>query len=285
MDRKRLNRWLWGEISIRRMFLSFLFIYVVILAYAWFISDRLLFQPHPPSYPNDATILKLDTGRGYTISALHLPAANAKFTLLFCHGNAEDIGDLREYLELYRARGWSVFAFDYSGYGTSGGHPSEGQVYRDVLLAYRCLTRQLQVPPERIVVLGRSLGGGAAVDLAAHEPVGGLVLESAFVSAFRVITRIPLFPVDKFRNLAKLPRVTCPILVIHGRRDRTIPFSHGQALFAAAREPKRNLWVDTAYHDDVLESAGEAYWQALADWGNLIVPGARVPPVAAPREP
>ncbi|HET7535955.1 MAG TPA: alpha/beta hydrolase, partial [Candidatus Didemnitutus sp.] len=115
----------------------------------------------------------------------------------------------------------------------------------------------------RVILYGRSLGGGPATDLAAKEPVAGLVLESAFTSVFRVMTRWPLLPGDQFCNAKKLPSVKCPVLVMHGRLDEVIPFHHGETLLAAAPGKKSHLWVDGAGHNNLLAIAGDAYWQAL----------------------
>ncbi len=99
------------------------------------------------------------------------------------------------------------------------GKPSEGNAYRDIDTAYNYLTQTLRIPSERIIVYGRSVGGGSAVDLAGREALGGLILESSFTSAFRVIVPFPILPFDKFANIDKIERVNCPVLVIHGKAD------------------------------------------------------------------
>ena len=97
----------------------------VILMAATF-ADRLIFVPPPPSYDARAEgLVRLATAAGDTVAALHLSVPNAPVTVLFAHGNAEDLGDLRPYLEAYRALGVSVLAFDYPGYGLSSGTASE----------------------------------------------------------------------------------------------------------------------------------------------------------------
>jgi fermentation-respiration switch protein FrsA (DUF1100 family) len=108
------------------------------------------------------------------------------------------------------------------------------------------------------------MGGGPAVELAQRDSVGAIVLEGAFMSAFRVVTGIPILPCDRFRNLPKVPRVRCPVLVIHGIDDRTVPFRHGRRLLRAAQSGSAHLWVAGAGHNNVVEVAGEAYWEALA---------------------
>src|SRR5262249_3317690 len=131
----------------------------------------------------------------------------------------------------------------------------------------------LQTPPERIIILGRSVGSGPAVHLAARRPVAGLILESPFLSAFRVITGIPLLPFDKFPNYREIARVRCPVLIIHGTEDRVIGFWHGQKLFALAHEPKRFFAVEGADHNDLNEVAGARYFEAVQSFSKMLAAG------------
>ena len=244
--------------------------YLALTVYGAFFADSIIFQPPSPGYRDDASVLKVTSADGARISAKYFPSANATFTLLFSHGNAEDIGYDTPFLEAIRDAGFSVFAYDYQGYGTSEGKPSEEHVYEDVEASYIYLTNTLHVSPSRIIPWGRSFGAAAAVDLAARHPVAGLIMESAFTSAFRVLTRIALLPFDKFPNLAKIRKVRCPVLVIHGKSDDVISFNHGQTLFAAANEPKRSYWVDRAGHNDLALVAGNRYLEELRKFAELV---------------
>jgi abhydrolase domain-containing protein 17 len=264
------NRLLWGEMSIRRLIISTIFVYFVLAVFAYFYSDRLIFQPQPSSYRDTKDILKLTTADGTKISALFLPNSRATYTILYSHGNAEDLGDIRPILTEIRAIGFAVFAYDYRGYGTSEGTPSEPASYQDIDAAYAYVTQKIGTSPERVLLLGRSVGSGPSVDLATRKPIGGLILESPFTSTFVVLTRIPLFPFDKFHNLGKIQQVRRPILIIHGTNDQVIPLSHGQALFRAANEPKQSFWVDGADHNDVMLVAGNQYAEALNQFTQLV---------------
>jgi abhydrolase domain-containing protein 17 len=255
---------------LRRLLLVLLAAYAALALYAFMIAERIIFQPPPASYQDSAAVLKLESAGGARISAVHLPHPEAAFTILFSHGNAEDLGHNAFFFEAMHQAGFAVFAYDYQGYGTSEGAPSERNLYADGDAAFRYLAGELGVAPERILVLGRSLGGAAAVDLAARYPVGGLILESSFTSAFRVLTRIPLLPFDRFRNLQKLAQVRAPVLVMHGRRDRVVGFHHGEALYAGARGPKRFLWVDDGDHNDLMLAAGAEYFDALRQFAALV---------------
>lgn len=233
-------------------------------------SNSMMFFPDYASRAEPAGAFRIEVDETISVSALHLPNPAARFTLWHFHGNGEALGDLGPRLEALRASGFSVFAVEYPGYGTSTGEPDERTIYAANRAALHHLREKLGVKTENVVLHGRSLGGGPATEIASRENVAGLILECTFVSAFRVMTRWPLLPGDKFRNLSKLTRVRCPVLVIHGRQDRVIPFWHGEKLYEAVRGPKRRLWVDAAGHNDLLMQAGESYWTALAEFRALL---------------
>ena len=274
MDTKIPQKCATGGLNWKRLIRStgsiVLSVYIFFLLSAIFFGDRLIFQPQPSSYTDTDQILKLKTLKSAIISVLYLPNPGAAYTILYSHGNAEDLGDIREVLHQFHEHGFSVIAYDYSGYGTSSGQPSEDASYADISAVYDYAVRKIGLRPENILLLGRSVGGGPSLDLAVRKTVGGLILESSFVSAFRVVTTIPLFPVDKFNNLHKIKALPCPILVIHGKQDSIIPFWHGERLYERANPPKMRFWVDGAHHNDVMWSAGEEYWETLERFVGLV---------------
>lgn len=253
-----------------RVLATLLAVYAVFLVLVFFYADVLIFRPHPSSYQDGAGITKLSTADGVQISAAYLPNPEARYTVLFSHGNGEDLGDDMPFLVDYRTHGFAVFAYDYHGYGTSGGRPSERNAYADVDAAYTFLTEKMGIPPGRIINHGRSLGGGVAVDLAARRACAGLILESTFVSTFRVRTPIHLAPFDEFVSIGKIPAVHCPLLIIHGKEDGMIPLWHAEAMFQKANQPKRFWWVDGAGHNDCWDVAGEKYWQTVQSFSKSL---------------
>ena len=230
----------------------------------------MIFLPQSSSYQDTEEILKIPVTDTEKISAQYLPNPQADHILLYIHGNAEDLGDIRPWLQQLHQWGFSVFAYDYRGYGTSDGHPSERNAYQDADAAYTYLTRSLNVLPERIIVYGRSVGGGSATELARKHELAGLILESAFTSAFRVVVPIPLLPFDKFSNLSKVRKVRCPVLVMHGQADQIIPFRHGKTLYEAAPDPKAFLWVEAAGHNDLAWVAAERLKETLVFFQTLV---------------
>jgi abhydrolase domain-containing protein 17 len=244
--------------------------YLAIAAVVYLVADRLIFLPPASSYAEgELPIVRVSTEDGVAVATLHLAGPEDALTILFSHGNAEDLGHLVPFLERLRETGFSVLAYDYRGYGLSGGGPpTAAGASRDLRAVYRYATEELGIPASRLILHGRSVGTGPATELAAREPVGGLVIESGFVSAFRVVTRAPLLPFDRFPNLHWVRRLRAPLLVIHGSDDEVIPVSHGRRLHDAAPEPKQALWVAGAGHNDLLLVAGDRYWAALRDFGE-----------------
>ncbi|MBI2320942.1 MAG: alpha/beta hydrolase [Chloroflexi bacterium] len=189
---------------------------------------------------------------------------------LWLHGNGGNISHRVENIAFIQRRlGASVFIFDYRGYGLSEGRPSEDGLYRDADAALAYLRIRPDLDARRVVLFGRSLGTAVAVDLAARERVLGLILESPLTSipglARALYPFLPLEPLlrTRYDALAKIGRVAAPLLVIHSRDDEVIPYQQGQALFAAAREPKRLYTLTGARHNDTYLRGGDGYWQAL----------------------
>ena len=238
---------------------------------AWLTADRQIFLPPPPSYSESDLPISFVATDDARIALVHLPNAQSEFTILVSHGNAEDLGHLAPFLREMHEAGFGVLAWDYRGYGLSSGGPSTAAAtLRDIETVYAYATGELGIDPSRLIVHGRSVGSGPATHLAAHAPIAGLILENAFTSAFRVVTRWPILPFDRFPNLKNIERIEAPVLVIHGTHDRIVPLSHGRQLYARARGPKQALWVERAGHNDLLWVAGERYWDALRRFRELL---------------
>ncbi len=270
MNNQKLKKHFTGEFSLKRLIRSAILIYLILMVFALLFSERLIFVPPQSSYIDSDKIIKIQVTPKRTVSAIYLQAPQAEYTILYCHGNAEDIGQLKDALDSFVRNGYSVLAFDYSGYGTSSGRPSEKNMYEEAQACFDYLAEQKQISPDKIILLGRSLGSAPAVYLASKNPAAGLILEGAFVSAFRVMTGIPIFPFDRCKNLARIKKVGCPVLVIHGTKDAIVAPWHGRKLFQAAKEPKMSFWVEGAGHDDLLWTAGDKYWKTLSEFQSQI---------------
>lgn len=181
---------------------------------------------------------------GVRLSGWYMPLADARGTVLFCHGNAGNISHLLDVAAGAHALGLGVLLFDYRGYGQSGGVPSEEGTYRDAAAAWDYLVAEAGVPPERIVVVGRSLGGPIAAWLAREKQPAALFLEATFTSLPTLGQQLyPLLPITllaryKYPTLEYLKQVQCPVLISHSRDDELIGLAHGQRLYETARQPK-----------------------------------------------
>ena len=194
-------------------------------------------------------------------------------TWLWSHGNAGNISHRLENLLMINQRlGVNVFIFDYRGYGLSTGKPTEQGTYLDVEAALAHIKEMPRVNPEQIVPFGRSLGAAMAIHLATRERVRGIIVESAFTSVAAMAKHTtPWFPVwsllrTRYDSLARIPRITAPLLVIHGQEDEIVPFKMGRQLYEAAPEPKRFHEIPKSRHNDTYIQGGEPYWQALDEF-------------------
>ena len=185
--------------------------------------------------------------------------------VIYFGGNAEEVSG-----QVYDADAlapWSLAAFNYRGYGLSEGRPSEAALIADALAIYDRLAAREDVDPNRIVVFGRSLGSGVAVQLAANRPVRAVVLVSPFDSLRRLARKqYPFIPVSlllkhPFDSLARAPGIESPLLVLAGDRDRIIPPALSRRLHDAWAGPKRWALLPGAGHNDI--HAQPPYWHAI----------------------
>ncbi|MBN2704802.1 MAG: alpha/beta hydrolase [Pontiellaceae bacterium] len=241
-------------------------LFIAFNIFAWFRSEQLLFCPQEPSYTHLPNEVKIPTADGGRITAVFLEQPDAQHTILFSHGNAEDLGKVVPFMQQFYAMGFSVLMYDYRGYGTSEGKASTAHVKQDAEAAYNWLVHEKGIQPRSIIIQGRSLGGGVAVWLASRNECGGLITEESFASAFRVKTHWKILPWDKFDSLRSIRRVDCPVLVIHGTDDRLIPLWHAEKVYNAAPEPKRALWIKGGQHNNYVYAAEEQYFGTVREF-------------------
>ncbi|OQW96257.1 MAG: hypothetical protein BWK77_05635 [Verrucomicrobia bacterium A1] len=265
------KKWLVGEFTLRRLVRSLIEVYLCILVWAWLFSDRIAFQPPAPGYAEGNGVYRISSRDGTPIAVLALTNRNPTATVLYVHGNAEDIGGVRDLLEVYRDAGFDVFTFDYRGYGISGGKPTTRHSCDDIDSVYNHLLNVRGVEPQNLIVHGRSLGAAVALHLATRRPVGGVILESPFLTAFRARTQIRLSPFDKMRNDREIRRLKRPVLVIHGEEDTTIRTWQGRKLYALASEPKFCLWIERAGHDDVPAIDEKEYFAEIRVFADFVM--------------
>ena len=228
-------------------------------------------QSTPRDHGLEYEPLTLVTPDGERLDAWFVPKAQAQASVLILHGNAGNISHRLDTIAMFHRLGYSVLIFDYRGYGRSTGKPSEAGLYRDAQTAWDTLTRQRGIPPKHIILFGESLGGGVASWLAAREHPGALVLSSAFISVPELAADLyPWLPAKWLARLhydtrVALKGIHCPVLIAHSPEDEIVPFRHGQALFAAAAEPKVFLPL-AGGHNDGFIFMRPAWVEVLADF-------------------
>ncbi|KAF3774629.1 abhd17b protein [Nymphaea thermarum] len=227
------------------------------------------FPPNPPSYKvvtdevsgrltltdvphrENVDVVKLSTRRGTEIVAMYVKNPMASLTLLYSHGNAADLGQMYElFTELSVHLRVNLMGYDYSGYGQSSGKPSEQNTYADIEAAYKCLQDTYGAKEEDVILYGQSVGSGPTLDLATHLPrLRAVVLHSPIMSGLRV-----MYPVkrsywfDIYKNIDKIPYVSCPVLIIHGTADEVVDCSHGKQLWELCKEKYEPLWLKGGNH-------------------------------------
>lgn len=233
---------------------------LVLLAYAtmMFVAQRRLVFPGTTRAPDRAAAsaptgvtqvwLQPSFGR---VEAWYFEADSSGPAVVFAHGNGELIGDWQDAMEDLRDEGVGALLVEFPGYGFSEGAPSRATIRETFVEAYDWLVGEGGVDPSRIVAYGRSVGGGAAADLAMDRPVGALALQSTFTST-AALARSMLLPGflvrDRFDNRRAVESFQGPVLVMHGVDDDVIPYRHAEGL-ASAREDLTVTVIDCAHND------------------------------------
>jgi uncharacterized protein len=262
-------------------------LYLALLVLLWFAESHLIFFPgYQRTLVPPAARLGLEPERtafttddGVQIVGWVMPAAqNANgFWLLICHGNSGNLSEFERpaHYAALRDVGLNLLAFDYRGYGESGGTASEPGLYRDADAGYRYLTEERGVPASRIILFGHSLGSAVAIDLASRSPAAGLIVEGALTSTVnRGQELYPFIPVrllarSRFSSIDKVSGIRIPKLFLHATRDEVIPIAHGRRLFQAAAEPKKFVELE-GMHSDAFAVDSARYFDSIADFLSSI---------------
>jgi len=196
------------------------------------------------------------------LSGVYFNNPHSKFVVLLSHGNGGNLSVRPKLIEAMLSQHLSVFIYDYCGYGKSAGVPDVENTCGAALSAYAYLHNERGYKSNQIILYGESLGAAVSAYLASREPVAALILQSGFTSLRTIaLEQYPflgiypewLFPMPPLDTLQTLPGIKAPVLVIHGGKDHLVPLHHGEALFAAANQPKFILAIPDAHHSDFAE--------------------------------
>lgn len=207
-----------------------------------------------------------------------------RMTLLYSHGNAEDLGLHLDYIDaLSRHTGADVLSYEYVGYSTSrleGAAPSEAGCLRSIDAAWRYLMDTVKLPSSQVVIYGRSIGSGPTVDLASREHVegssiapldaAGVLLQSPLESGARAVLGHVVsfigYQLDIFRNYEKIGKIRAPVAIMHGTRDEVVPCEGGKALYGMLQNPfDPPLWIEGYGHNNMPQDVCFRYTRRFLD--------------------
>jgi len=242
--------------------LIIIIVYLAIQIILYVLQTRLIFYPGKlsPAFkfklrPGDEEVF-LETKDSEKINAIFYKGNKAEVILYF-HGNAGDLSGWQFAAEDFSLLEYYVLIVDYRGYGKSSGTISENGFYADAEAAYNFLTGEKDFAPENIIVYGRSIGSGVAVEIASKFPCKGLVLESPYSSLKKLADeKLPFFFPSlylkySFDNFKKINEVKCPIIFLHGVKDTLIPVSHAKKLCEKFKGRKKLVLVAEGSHNDL----------------------------------
>ena len=262
--------------TLGRILRDVLVAYLLVLVILMFLENSMIFIPSPYPEGNWHPVglrfedVHFSSADGTPLHGWYVPHEQARGAVLFCHGNAGNITHRAEILRrLHDVSRVTVFIFDYRGYGRSKGRPKEAGVLADARAARDWLSRREGAEPGRLILMGESIGGAVAVDLAAEKGARGLILESTFTSLRDVAAyHLPWLPVrhlmrTRLDSLAKIKDYHGPLLQSHGDSDTIVPYLFGERLFEAANEPKQFITFRGGDHNDL---RGAAYYAKLGEF-------------------
>jgi fermentation-respiration switch protein FrsA (DUF1100 family) len=221
--------------------------------------------------PENVQEITITTEDQVNITSLYLPSEGSEKLLIYFHGNAGNIYHRLSDLQQLQSFGVNIIGVSYRGYGKSDGSPSEAGIYLDGKAVYQHAVERLGFSAGNIIILGRSIGSTAAVDLAQGKKLHGVILvtplsngkEQATASGLGMISA---FAGESFDNLTKIENLKSPLLVIHGTDDYVVPFTMGKAIYDRANVKKAFIKVDGAGHNNLQEAYPDEYWQPIYEF-------------------
>lgn len=267
-----------------KLFIALFLCYAVLVVALFFFQRKLLYFPDrnimpPESYGLEGFADLRATSADGTRVQLWYKAAQSGFpTIIYFHGNAAHLGNRAGTYHSFTQAGFGLLALSYRGYGKSEGTPSENGIYQDARAAIAYARHELNIPANKLIYYGESLGSGVAIQVANEQPPGAVVLEAPYTSVAQRAAEIYFYvPVqllirDRFESYRKIGGVHAPLLILHGLQDTVIPIAHGKAILAQANEPKQAYFFPNIGHNDFDRNVISAHVLGFAKDHHLVAP-------------
>ena len=261
---------------LKRLLVIAVLLFIIPMAILYFFQENIIFRQPSLSeerltwlrenFP-EAEEVTLETPEGITLHGWfvnHLEEDTVPLIIYF-GGNNQEVSEMLEMA--YRFENWALLALNYRGYGLSEGQPGQDEIFRDAVFVYDAFTGQEDVDPERIVVMGWSLGSGPAVYLSKHREIAGTILVSPFDSLTRTASKtIPLLPMSlilrhPFDSLSRAAHIDVPALALVASEDRLIRPSQSRRLMASWGGPWQLEVIEGRAHNDIFFC--QDYWKHI----------------------
>jgi len=260
-------------------------VYVVFALMLYLFQDRMVYLSNLPdralgASPSDLGLdyedVSLITSDNERLHGWYVPAVDSRGVLLFFHGNAGNISHRLDSIKIFHELDLDILIIDYRGYGQSTGKAGEQGTYLDAQAAWDYLINSRRIPADQIIVFGRSLGGAVGAWLGVQHTPAAVIIESSFSSGVDMAHRLyPFLPVRLITRLQYpvadyAAHLDCPVLVVHSKHDEIIPFTMGQAIYAAVKQQKKFLELRGDHNNGFLISQ-EDYIAGLKDFTQAIL--------------
>ncbi len=243
-------------------------IYILFVAFLFITQRSMIYFPDKskPAPVQGAEIVKVIARDNQKLESWYFaPKDKTKPVIVFFHGNAGNYSHRLYKVQYYLDAGYGVLLTEYRGYGGNSGEISEQGFYSDGRAYIDWLMSEKDFKSERIVIYGESIGSGAAVQMAVEYDVGGLILEVPFSSLLEIASKqYPFVPVkyllkDRFMNIEKIGNINTPLLILHGNKDKIIPFASADKLFKAAKQPKKFIDFPDGEHNNLYDFGASSH--------------------------
>jgi len=267
-----------------QILLVFGFGYLLVVTAAFVFQDKLTFIPAKEHIATPGSVgLEFEdhyytTSDGFKIHAWFIVNPESELVVQLSHGNAGNISGRAGLAAMLYDAGFSVFMYDYRGYGKSEGSPDEDGLYKDAAASYQYIISETGTDPGNIVQFGRSLGGAVATRLASMEKSAGLIIDSSFTSLKELVTEVyPFLPAflarydfETKQHLANIKKI--PVLILHSRDDNLIGIHHGKQLYETAASSAEFVELEGGHNDAFLVSE-DKYTEAIRNFREKIESG------------